>query len=84
MTSYDCIVVGTGPAGSMALKRLAEAGVRTLGLEKTPFPRRKTCAGALSGAAISLLPSGYQQLVQQRATQVDIHCLPGGQNSLML
>ncbi|NLN16416.1 MAG: geranylgeranyl reductase family protein [Firmicutes bacterium] len=79
MTSYDCIVVGTGPAGSMALKRLAEAGVRTLGLEKTPFPRRKTCAGALSGAAISLLPSGYQQLVQQRATQVDIHCLPGGQ-----
>ncbi|NMB16353.1 MAG: geranylgeranyl reductase family protein [Firmicutes bacterium] len=78
MTSYDCIVIGTGPAGSMALARLGKAGVRALGLEKAFFPRRKTCAGALSGAAISLLPLGFQHLVRQKTVQVDVHCLPGG------
>ena len=79
MTSYDCIVIGTGPAGSMALTCLAKAGIRVLGLEKAIFPRRKTCAGALSGSAISLLPSGYEELVRQATVRVDIHCLPGGQ-----
>ena len=48
-------------------------------LEKAIFPRRKTCAGALSGSAISLLPSGYEELVRQATVRVDIHCLPGGQ-----
>lgn len=36
MRKFDCIVVGAGPAGSMAAKTLAENGIETLLLEKHP------------------------------------------------
>ncbi|MHA1605205.1 MAG: FAD-dependent oxidoreductase [Candidatus Freyarchaeota archaeon] len=38
---YDVIVVGAGPAGSMAAMRAAEGGAKTLILEKHSLPRFK-------------------------------------------
>jgi geranylgeranyl reductase family protein len=43
----DVIVVGGGPAGSMAGMALAAAGVRALLLDKKRFPRDKPCGGGI-------------------------------------
>src|SRR5262249_58253222 len=36
MSTYDCIVIGTGGVGSAALYHLAGRGARTLGLDRFP------------------------------------------------
>jgi menaquinone-9 beta-reductase len=46
-TTWDVIVVGAGPAGSLAAGRLASLGHRVLLLDKAGFPRDKTCGDAL-------------------------------------
>ncbi len=43
----DVIVVGAGPAGSTAAKKLAEEGIKVLLLDKATFPRDKPCGGGL-------------------------------------
>ncbi len=43
----DAIVVGGGPAGSIAAITLAARGVRTLLLDKKRFPRDKPCGGGI-------------------------------------
>jgi flavin-dependent dehydrogenase len=47
--AYDVIVVGAGPAGSIAAKRCVEQGLRTLILEKRRLPRDKVCSGMIMG-----------------------------------
>ena len=37
--SYDCVVVGGGPAGGAAASILAESGIKTLLIEREPVPR---------------------------------------------
>jgi flavin-dependent dehydrogenase len=50
-TEYDAIVVGGGPSGSTAAALVAEAGFRTLLLERDEQPRRKV--------GESLMPDSY-------------------------
>jgi geranylgeranyl reductase family protein len=45
---YDAIVVGAGPAGSTAARKLALGGARVLLLDKAPFPRDKPCGGGVT------------------------------------
>src|SRR5579862_2475392 len=45
MRTAEVIVVGGGPAGSAAARRLKEAGAEVLVLDKASFPRHKLCAG---------------------------------------
>lgn len=47
---YDVIVVGAGPGGAMASKLCAQAGYKTLLLEKKKLPRDKVCSGMVMGA----------------------------------
>ncbi|MBS7280988.1 MAG: NAD(P)/FAD-dependent oxidoreductase [Candidatus Freyarchaeota archaeon] len=42
---YDVVVVGAGPAGSMAAMKAAEGGAHTLLVEKQRLPRFKLCGG---------------------------------------
>jgi geranylgeranyl reductase family protein len=53
---FDVIVVGAGPAGSTAAKLLGEAGVSTLLLDKSAFPRDKPCGGGISARVIRRFP----------------------------
>ncbi len=52
---YDVIVVGAGPGGSTAARYCAQAGLKTLLIEKERLPRYKPCGGCLSIKAIHLL-----------------------------
>ncbi len=50
-TEYDCLVIGGGPSGTTAAALVAEAGFRTLLLERDAEPRRKV--------GESLMPETY-------------------------
>ncbi len=52
---YDVIIVGAGPAGAGCARACAQAGLSTLLLDKSAFPRSKPCGGALSGRALACL-----------------------------
>jgi geranylgeranyl reductase family protein len=52
---FDFAVVGGGPAGASAARRLALGGAETIVLERRRFPRPKPCGGGLSGRALGWL-----------------------------
>ena len=48
--TWDVIVVGSGPGGSIAAKTCASAGLNTLIVEKKTLPRDKVCTGMVLGS----------------------------------
>lgn len=54
-TVWDVVVIGAGPAGSLAAFLLARTGRRVLLLERKEFPRDKVCGGCLNGRALAVL-----------------------------
>jgi geranylgeranyl reductase family protein len=52
---FDIIIIGGGPAGSVAGLYAARNGLKTLLLEKEKFPRDKVCGDALSGKSVMIL-----------------------------
>jgi len=65
-TSWDVVVVGAGPAGSIAALEIARRGPSVLLVDKARFPRYKVCGCCLNGRALSLLESlGLGGLVDQ-------------------
>ncbi|MEM7340685.1 MAG: geranylgeranyl reductase family protein [Actinomycetota bacterium] len=57
MTSFDCdvLIVGAGPAGSAAAIDAAQAGLSTVMVDKTEFPRDKCCGDGLTAGALRTL-----------------------------
>ena len=55
MKPFDFAVIGGGPAGASAARRLALAGASVALLERRVMPRFKACGGALSRQAMSYL-----------------------------
>ena len=51
----DALVVGAGPAGSVAALVLARAGVRVQLVDRDRFPRHKLCGDTLNPGALSVL-----------------------------
>jgi len=68
MQNFDVIIVGAGPAGSLAGYHLAAAGMDVLILEKNIFPRRKVCGGGLTHRALDELPFDVQPVIQRAVT----------------
>lgn len=56
--SFDAevIVAGAGPAGAVAARTLAAAGIDTLLVDRASFPRNKPCGGGISTRALKRLP----------------------------
>src|SRR5512140_3221549 len=52
---WDVLIVGAGPAGSMAAGHLARRGYRVLLVDRCKFPRDKTCGDALIPDALHAL-----------------------------
>ncbi len=62
---WDAIVIGAGPAGALAARRLALAGARILLIDKKAFPRSKVCGACLNQDALDALRSeGLGALVE--------------------
>jgi flavin-dependent dehydrogenase len=52
---FDAIVVGAGPAGSLAALRLAQAGARVRLIDRAAFPRDKLCGDTLNPGSLAIL-----------------------------
>lgn len=53
--SFDVIIVGSGPAGAIAAKKLADAEKNVLLIERKSLPRHKICSGLISRYAQNIL-----------------------------
>ena len=67
---FDCIIVGAGPAGSSAAYHLAQKGHSVLVLDKTSFPRTKSCGGGVSPAIAQWFDFDFTPVVQNHVSQV--------------
>jgi len=63
MKTFDAIIVGAGPAGSMTGYYLAKAGLDVLLVEKSKFPRRKVCGGGLTHRAFCEIPFSVDPVI---------------------
>ena len=71
MTRPDAVVVGAGPAGSIAALVLARAGVDVRLVDRSGFPRGKLCGDTLNPGALSILDRlGIGTRVRERAIPI--------------
>jgi flavin-dependent dehydrogenase len=68
---YDILVIGAGPTGSSAAKKLAESGYNVLIVEKSKLPRNKSCSGILIKKSIDLIELYFGESVPE-----NIMCTP--------
>jgi geranylgeranyl reductase family protein len=65
---WDVAVIGAGPAGLAAARTAAQAGARTVVLERAAHPRYKTCGGGLIGASLAALGDGVRVPVRDEVS----------------
>ncbi len=67
MSSFDAdvIIVGAGPAGTMAAFELATSGISVLIFEKNSFPRYKVCGGGLTHKIIREIPFDLSPVIER-------------------
>ncbi len=69
---FDVVIIGAGPAGSAAAYFLARAGAKVLLLDKSTFPRDKTCGDGLVPRALPILSEmGVLDLIDARGWKLD-------------
>ncbi|MBE9531184.1 MAG: geranylgeranyl reductase family protein [Proteobacteria bacterium] len=67
---YDVIVVGMGPAGSMAAYDLANKGLKVLALDKERFPRYKSCGGCVSVKVDPIVDFDFSDLIEDTVSGI--------------
>ena len=72
----EVIIAGAGPAGSMAAYHLALAGISTLLLEKSRFPRYKVCGAGLTHKILKEIPFSLERVIETtiHTFQFSSHC----------
>ena len=79
--TWDAIVIGAGPAGSVAAREIALRGRRVLLVDKTHFPRQKVCGCCLNRAAIRTLERLGLDHVLEDAAPIDRITISAGKRS---
>jgi flavin-dependent dehydrogenase len=68
----DVLIVGAGPAGSIAALVLARAGVRVRLLDRATFPRDKLCGDTINPGTMALLRRlGIAEAIERQSLPVD-------------
>ncbi len=85
-TEWGVLVIGAGPAGALAARQSAILGLKTLLIDKSPFPRAKVCGGCISGLGRHVLERvGLGHLVEEpAATPLDRFDLAAAGKSVSL
>ncbi len=63
---YDCIIVGSGPAGGTAAYNLAKCGYKVLIIEKESLPRYKPCGGGVSPVVQKWFDFDFSSVISQK------------------
>lgn len=71
--SYHVIIIGAGPAGSLAAYHLAKGGLSVAVIEKEKLPRYKTCGGGLVYRALKYIPFDIQTVIEKQFHEVDFY-----------
>jgi geranylgeranyl reductase family protein len=75
---YDAVVVGAGPAGSMAAFHLAQGGAKVALVEKASMPRYKTCGGGIVSRAVKLLPYTISDVIDRECREAELNLADAG------
>jgi geranylgeranyl reductase family protein len=67
---FDCIIIGSGPAGATAAYRLAKKGKAVLVLEKASLPRIKACSGGISPAIAQWFDFDFTPVINNTVNQI--------------
>ena len=67
---FECIIVGSGPAGGAAAYHLAKQGRKILILEKESLPRYKPCGGGVSPIVGEWFDFDFSPAISVRATTI--------------
>ena len=68
----DVIIVGAGPAGSVAATVLARAGARVRLMDRATFPRDKLCGDTVNPGTLSLFRGlGLARFVEETGLRID-------------
>jgi geranylgeranyl reductase family protein len=70
---YDAVIVGAGPAGSIAAFELAKNGAKVALIEKALMPRYKTCGGGMVSRAVKLLPYDISHIIDRQCRQAELN-----------
>ena len=83
---WDAVVIGAGPAGSVAALGLAREGAAVLLVDRRSFPRDKVCGGCLNGDSVTALRSLNlgAALDSLGGSPLDRFCVSAGQRPLSL
>ena len=73
-TGWDAVVVGAGPAGSVAARELSSCGLRTLLVDRKSFPRNKVCGACVNGRAVAALAQLGLDGILKRSHAVPLDC----------
>lgn len=68
---YDVIIIGAGPTGSSAAKKLADEGYNVLIIERLKLPRHKPCSGILIKKSVDLVNTYFHEDIPK-----SVMCLP--------
>lgn len=69
---WDVVVIGAGPAGAIAARRLAQRGARTLLLERHILPRYKACGGGVPARTLNLLDLEIESVSEGFVDTIDV------------
>jgi flavin-dependent dehydrogenase len=74
LLTADVVIVGAGPSGCSVAFDLVVKGFRVLLLDRTEFPRRKTCAGGLTVKAVRALRYSIALVIQRTVSNLSVSC----------
>jgi len=72
MNTFDVIIVGAGPAGSLLGYYLARKNITTLIIDKQKLPRYKVCGGGLTRRTLDIIPFSISEIIESYSHNLNI------------